>query len=91
MVIGYPNNQFQAYQQMKISLIWKGTFLIFHKVQTQKSKAILFFSADIPQIIRGFPSDFPREILAEDVERKCCQGCQTISISVMILEQIAKY
>ena len=34
----------------------------------------------IPRISRGK--------LVEDVERKSCQGCQTISISVMILEQI---
>ena len=36
---------------------------------------------------------FPRishRYSAKDVERNCCQGCQTISISVMILEQIAK-
>ena len=33
-----------------------------------------------------FPADFPQIFR----ERNCCQGCQTISISVMILEQIAK-
>ena len=41
-----------------------------------------FFFADLPQIFRGK--------LAEDVARKCCQSFQTISTSVMILEQIAK-
>ena len=33
---------------------------------------------------------FFRGLSESDVEGKCCQGFQTISISVMILEQIAK-
>ena len=38
---------------------------------------------------RGLSESFRRKF-TEDVEGKCCQGFQTISISVMILEQIAK-
>ena len=47
-----------------------------------KRKFCFVFFADFPQIFRGK--------FAVDVERKRCQGCQTFSISVMILEQIAK-
>ena len=49
---------------------------------TPNPKEILFFPLDYPQIFR--------QKFAEDVERKCYQDCETISISVMKLAQIAK-
>ena len=50
--------------------------------QTPKPKEILFFVffSDFPQIFRGK--------FADDVEQKCCQGCKTISIFVMIVYKL---
>ena len=40
------------------------------------------------EFFENFPQFF-RGKFAKDVEQKCCQGCQTISIYFMILELIA--
>ena len=62
------------------SLLWNSTKIVI--LPQNRRRFCCCFSADFPQLLRGK--------FADDVERKCCQGCENSYISIMILEQIAK-